>query len=58
MKENKFYLSKNPLQIMMLSVFLFFLVLACGNGSDKTKNDLKSENPSEKKQIKLQAIIV
>ena len=52
MKENKFYLSKNPLQIMMLSVFLFFLVLACGNGSDKTKNDLKSENPSEKKTNK------
>jgi len=52
MKEINLYLSKKPIKIMMLTGCLFFLILACGNSSDKTSGNLNSENPSVEKSNK------
>ncbi|MEN8125372.1 MAG: hypothetical protein ABFR32_09590 [Bacteroidota bacterium] len=50
MKKNRSYLSKKPLNIVMITGCLFFLLLACGNNSDKKNNTLKSGIQIKEKQ--------
>lgn len=48
----KSYSYKKSKKITLLSGFVFFLILACGNGSDKTSDNLKPEKPLEEKTNK------
>jgi len=43
---------KKASNIFILSSFIVFLLLACGNSTEKTSNNLKSENPSKEKTNK------
>ena len=45
----KTYLNKKSKRITLVSGLLLFLILACGNSSDKTSDNLKPEKPLEEK---------